>query len=379
VKKELLRPSRISALALCLVLVAALALPYLSPRQVSAAALTSRKLTLGSSTGNTATTWTFQFNAPGTTALNGISFQICEEAAGSCTTPNSWANTGAALTSLTYNGSSQAGWTVDNTGAGGAQFIGIKNNSSATATANPIVVTFSSVTNPDTNNETFFARIATFTGDDFTTQLDTGVVAASTAEQIDLTGTMPESLVFCTGAAVSLTGGLPDCSTATAGSVSFNQLFSPIDTAWTISQMAASTNASTGYIITVIGATMTSGGNTIGAIGGTAEDAILAKPGGQFGLNLVANTTTPSITGSEDENPDSNGTNYRGQPSAPFATPDNFAFQANTTQQVAASDDATLGPTDAQRFTVSYIVNVPGSQAAGTYTTTLTYICTPTF
>jgi hypothetical protein len=363
-------------LLLVAVLLVSSTLYTLSNKKVYAAQLTSRKVTLGSSAGNTATTWTFSFSAPGSSALNGIAFQVCDKAAGACVTPSGWANTGATFTSLTYNGSTQAGWTLDNAGAGGAQYLGIKNNSSATATANPIVATFSSVTNPNTSNEAFYIRITTFTGDDFTTPLDSGVVAASTAEQIVLTGTMPESLIFCTGESITMVGTIPDCSSATPGTISFNQLFDPTDTAWAVSQMAASTNAGSGYVITVNGPTMTSGSSTIPAIGGSATASNIGV--GQFGLNLQANTT-PAVTGSEDENPDSNGTNYKGQPSAPFATPDQFAFQANTVQQVAASDDGGAGATDSQRFTVSYIVNVSGSQTAGTYTSTLTYICTPTF
>ena len=38
-----------------------------------------------------------------------------------------------------------------------------------------------------------------------------------------------------------------------------------------------------------------------------------------------------------------------------------------------------LVPHEAQVYTASYIVNVAGNTYAGTYTTTLTYICTPTF
>jgi len=36
-------------------------------------------------------------------------------------------------------------------------------------------------------------------------------------------------------------------------------------------------------------------------------------------------------------------------------------------------------PSNANLFTNSYIVNVAGSQAAGLYTSTMTYICTATF
>ena len=333
-----LSPRRTVWLLLAFWIIASTALFTLSNKNVYAAQLTSRRLTLGSAVPSTATTWTFQFDAPGTTALNGIAFQICTTATGTCTAPGTganWSNSGSSFTSLTYNGSSQASWTLDNS----AGFLRAKNNSSSTATANPIVATFSSVTNPDVANQTFYARITTYTGDDFTGALDTGVVAASTSAAIVLTGYMPESLVFCTGGTVSLNAGLPDCSTATSGNITLPD-FSPTAVSAAISQMAASTNASSGYSITVFGATLTSGGNSINAIGGSSEASLPGKIGGQFGLNLKDNAT-PNF-GSE-VTPSTNGTNYKGQAKSPFATADQFAFQASTAQQVAASDNGGAG------------------------------------
>src|SRR6185437_3698434 len=95
----------------------------------------------------------------------------------------------------------------------------------------------------------------------------------------------------------------------------------------------------------------------------------------QFGLNLKDNTTASSnpAVGTEVA-PASNGANYNGEASTNYDTVDSFKYGDGN--QVA--DSNSLG-TDAQIFTVSYIVNVPGSQPAGTYSTTLTYICTPTF
>ena len=98
----------------------------------------------------------------------------------------------------------------------------------------------------------------------------------------------------------------------------------------------------------------------------------------QFGLNLKANTTTTSTPAIGTEvAPAANGTNYRGQAITGYSAVDTFKFV--TADSVANSANGGAGGTDAQIFTVSYIVNVPGSQPAGTYTTTLTYICTPTF
>jgi hypothetical protein len=205
---------------------------------------------------------------------------------------------------------------------------------------------------------------------------------------------MPESLIFCTGATIDVSAtNLPQCATATSGAVSFNQLFSPQSTTWATSQMAASTNATTGYVVVVNGATLTSGSNTIAPIGGTA--AASSTGAGQFGMNFVDDSadttigtastnpityyTDPASHGGGDVYPAPNGTNYRGQAKPNFDTASSYAFAAGSGNTVAASDNGSAGPTDGQRFTATYIVNVPGSQPAGTYTTTLTYICTPTF
>jgi hypothetical protein len=233
-----------------------------------------------------------------------------------------------------------------------------------------------SVTNPTTANQTFYVRISTFAATNATGgTTDTGTVAASTATQITLTGVMPESLIFCVGGTVSTTAGIPDCTTATSGAISFNQLFSPTAAATATSQMAASTNASSGFAITVNGATLTSGSNTIPAMSSAAAAAV---GNGQFGMNLMANTTassTPAVGTAIA--PAANGTTYKGQPLAGYNTADIFKFNSGDT--IANSANGGAGPTNAQIYTTSYIVNVTGSQTAGTYTTTLTYVCTSTF
>jgi hypothetical protein len=139
--------------------------------------------------------------------------------------------------------------------------------------------------------------------------------------------------------------------------------------------LAASTNAGSGYAITVNGATLTSGANTIPALTSAAAAAV---GNGQFGINLMANTTassTPAVGTAV--TPAANGTTFKGQPLAGYNTADTFKF--NDGDSIANSADGGAGPTNAQIFTVSYIVNVTGSQTAGTYTTTLTYICTATY
>jgi hypothetical protein len=371
-------PPRLRIILSILLLLGAVIVPAFLPMSASAAQITARSLTLqagpsdgGSEPGGVVHHF-FQFNLPavGNPNVGSIRFLYCTTASGTCTTPTGLVTTNATLGSE----SGATGFSIDTADVNGSPYL--TRSAAAIPAGTPVSYQLQTITNPTTTNQTFFVRISTFASTDTTgAAIDTGTVAASTATQIVLDGTMPESLVFCTGATIGLTAGVPDCSTATAGTISFNQLFSPTDTATTTSQMAASTNAGSGYAITVNGATLTSGSNTISAM---AASAAGVKGTGQFGLNLKANTVATSnpAVGTEVA-PAANGTNYKGQAATDYNTVDNFKFVTGNT--VANSANAGAGATDAQIFTVAYIVNVPGSQAAGTYTSTLTYICTPTF
>lgn len=324
----------------------------------------------------------FDFTVPTAGNIGSIQFMYCTTASNpsadpdTCTTPDGLDTTTATLGN--EDGSAATGFSmVTNTidAPNGTVYL---TRSAATVAANDVLsYQINGVKNPTTTNQAFFVRISTFASTDTTgTAIDTGTVAATTATQIELTGTMPESLIFCTGGEISTNGGgIPDCSTATSGAVTFDQLFSPTDTATATSQMAASTNAATGYNITVAGATLTSGSNTIPAMG-TAE--LPVEGTSQFGMNLKANTTAVSTTPVGIEvTPASNGTDLRGRANTGYNAADTFKFTPG--DSVAASNFNTPGPTNAQIFTASYIVNVAGSQPAGTYVTTLTYVCTATF
>ena len=346
--------------------------------------ITSRTLTLSSSSpsaSNATTTYTFTFTVGNTsTAVKSVGIQICDDAAGTCNAPTGFTNASATLASQPTGLGAGSGWTI-NGSPGTTHELDIANASNSTNPSGSQTIVFGNVQNPTTANHAFYARITTYS-DSYTTAIDNGVVAGSTANPIVLTGTMPESLMFCTGQSVSTTNSIPDCSTATSGNISFNQLFSPSATSYATSQMAASTNAQSGYAITVAGATLTSGSNTIPAMTSATTSAIGT---GQFGLNLAldtaANAATPTPSPLSADVTPTGGTFQKGQPLAGFNTGGNAAtaqykFNDSAANSVADSQSAA---TDPQIFTATYIVNVAGHQAAGTYTTTLTYICTPTF
>ena len=334
--------------------------------------ITVRSLTLigvganGGSKPGVAANNRFTFTVPsvGSPNMGSIKFEYCTTAAvTACSGP-----TGLNAASATFGNETGSSVTGFSMGARTANSV-IITRTAASVSANSVVsVQINNVVNPTATNTTFYVRISTYTGTDGSTGLtDTGTVTASTADQIDFSGVMPETLVFCTGVTVAT-----NCSSTTNAVINLG-LFSPTTVVTATSQMAASTNAGQGYVITVSGATLTSGSNTVTAIGSTAA---ASSPGSsQFGLNLRANTTTTSTPAvGTDVDPAVAG-DYHGAPSANYNTVDSFAFAPGAATTVASSST----PSAAQRYTVSYIVNVPGNLPPGTYTTTLTYICTPTY
>jgi hypothetical protein len=88
-----------------------------------------------------------------------------------------------------------------------------------------------------------------------------------------------------------------------------------------------------------------------------------------FGINLKSNAT-PSV-----------GSNVsHGSGSSVGTAVGNYntsnAFTFNTGDTVANTGSA---PSDFDTYTVSYVADVSGFTAQGNYSTTFTYICTPTF
>ncbi len=389
-------------LLFAVLLMATLVIQVILPKQSFAAQITARSLTLEKSSsdltkyggsrasgmvgGGGTVDHFFQFTLPGGNSVGSIKFQYCTTAATTtlldCTVP-----AGLNTTSITVT--TETGWSgvaVNNT-TNGVPYIYKAGGATAVGANQAVTYRLHNVVNPSANNTSFYVRITTYNSTDTTgAELDRGVVTASTAEAIVLDGTMPESLVFCTGETIATTAGVPDCASPlnTDGIISFDRLFSPADTAIATSQMAASTNAGGGYAITVNGTTLMSGTNFIDAIDGAdPNDSRLGIS--QFGLNLVLNgadsadLTDPDV--GANVAPAYDGANYRGAPVAAsgYDVKDQYRYVSSEVVANSSSAGAGQGATNAQIYTVSYIANVPGNQPAGNYTTTLTYICTPTF
>ena len=379
-------------LAVAILLTATFVQGYQAPT-ANALGFSTRSLTLqpglvyGGSTPAQDVNHEFTFIAPTSTAVQSIMFEYCDQAADPdptgievCNAPSGLdAGTGVTL-------SAPGGWSIGASAPSNtAPYITRATPADISA---GITVTFLAVLNPTAINTTFFVRIKTYTTADRSGSItDRGTVAASTARPIVVKGTMPESLVFCTGENIDMIGvsTVPDCTTATDGEVYFDTLFSPQVTSKAQSEMAASTNAGAGYVITISGPTLTTGiSTTIAAMGTPGSPGTPAAPAlgvAQFGINLVDNGVFgppyPDIGAGVTSA--ANGTNFKGQAAAGYDTVDAYLFDPAGGDTVANSFNGGAGGSDGQIFTVSYIVNVPGSQPAGDYETTLTYICTPTF
>lgn len=330
----------------------------LLPGLANAAQITNRKVTLGSSQPSVSTSHNYTFTAPSATTVQSIDFTYCTNPSGTCNLPSGLTTTAAALNGSPANLGSGGTWTVGGSPTNGR--IQIANASNTGSPSAGTTVNFNTITNPSisgNNQNTFYIRMVTYSDANWTTPIDSGVVAGSVTNQIQVTASVDETLNFC----AFQTG--TTCANGSGTTVALGTLSSSTATSGT-SKLVAGTNATSGYAIQYTGTTLTSNGNTIAATGTTG--ATSATGSSQFGINLVANTT-PSVG--------SAASGGSGSASANYATANTFSFVPSTLTQVASASAATSDTL----YTVAYLANISAAQPAGAYSTTLTYICTATF
>lgn len=115
------------------------------------------------------------------------------------------------------------------------------------------------------------------------------------------------------------------------------------------------TNAATGLSVTVSGTTLTSGANTISAIGPASA---LSTPGTeQFGINVIY----------------SSGSAPAANEVVPYDDPTMYAYDSG--DEIIES----AGEINSTVFDVNYIANITSATESGTYSTTLTYTATANF
>lgn len=197
-----------------------------------------------------------------------------------------------------------------------------------------ITLSGSGITNPSTAASYEIALGGTF-GDSATVEV--GIVDNAS---VAVTATVDESLAF------SMTGN----------SISFGTLSSLSATTGTNS-FTISTNATGGYVTTVKGATLTSGSDTITAVGSTAATSTAGTE--QFGINITAS----GGVGAVDSTYAGTGAQY------------GYGATSSTADTVASSS----APSDATTYSATYVANIAATTQPGSYTATLVYVTTGTF
>jgi len=383
-------------------------IPILSRNAYATAGLlTSRSIEMSSSVANqTAVQYTISFKtATGGVPLEGIVVDFCDDTplintSCSYTSGKSINLTSVALSSIAGpSDTTLAHWIVGNT----SPLLVLSNQNAADQTnvsaGTQVTIIITGVQNPNYSacsggtppNCSFYARILTYAAysgatsyapTTIGTPTDEGGIALSTNQAITVTSKVQEQLTFCvyTGANCAAGGGsviLGD----TQGVLYTSGPFVDKSTTYTIS-----TNAINGLTVRMLGNTLTSGSNTINAIGGTAASS--ATGTSQFGLcsyvsastamtltitspynNAACNTTTQSAGPGQTGTPGGNGT-------AQFA----FDTTQTTTTYGASLASASAGSSAGSATgVIAMIGNTSVTQQAGLYSTTLTFVCTATY
>ncbi len=141
-------------------------------------------------------------------------------------------------------------------------------------------------------------------------------------------------------------------------------------TATGTSGFSVRTYLNSSYVVYMLTDTLTSeGGATIDPMSSATTSSVGTE---QFGINLVANTG-PVAQGA-DPAPFPDATFATGEAATGYDTANNYKF--NKTDIIAQSNSNGWGQTD---FTVSYIVNISPTTAAGLYSTVQNIVITATY
>lgn len=330
------------------------AIATVTPFYTAAAAdLLNRRVTIGTSQPSEITTHAFSFTLNSSSSIGSVEFEYCDNSpaiGGPCVPPP-----GLDVSSVNLiNQTGETGFSIHP--ATNTNRI-VLTRAPAAAAAQPVAYDFSNVVNPSDQPQTVYVRLSTFASDDATgPRTDAGAVVFYITVDLSVTGFVPPYLTFCAGVTVAA-----NCSTSTGSSIDFGELLRTLPSVAT-SQYAASTNDPGGYSVSVHGNTMTSGNNLIPALGANDNSTVGTS---QYGLNLRQNNS-PTIG----SNPQGSGT---GVVAPGYNAANSFRF--NSGETLSYSDL----PTEFNRFTVSYLVNVSQAQLPGVYVTTMTYVAIADF
>ncbi len=319
--------------------------------RAAAAELTNRAVIITTAVTGAVTDHQFKFNFVSPDDVGSVAFQYCTTPLyeDTCAAPSGLDASNATL-------SSQFGQTGFVLGTTSSNSIIISRNS-ASVVPGAAGYSFNNVVNGSLANTTTFVRISTYASNDGNGPvIDKGTVAFTLAPSLAVSAFVPPFLAMCAGVTVSI-----GCDSSNGNGINLGHLLAT-QAATGTTQVAAATNDASGYALTAEGTTLTSGNNVIPAL----NQPTISSPGtGQFGINLRANSS-PAV-GNDEEG---TGTAIA---AAGYGQANLFKYHPGDTIISASTS------TNYNRFTVSYLVNIPFGQPAGVYTTTLTYLATASF
>lgn len=211
--------SRLFFVCLAFLLSVSLLPSVLSGKALAAGQITNRSLTLNSAVaGKTGVTYTFSFRTVTTADIKGMKFIACTTAIGSypggvCTAP-----AGINFNVGSFNNGATAGFTDsanafanDPTGAGDCVPSPTNHNilclnrsttsGNDTNTATNKTIQFTGITNPTTENTSFYVGIITYSDSAYTAAniVDAGTTAAAIVSTLQVNARVAETLNFCVG------------------------------------------------------------------------------------------------------------------------------------------------------------------------------------
>lgn len=288
----------------------------------------------------------------------------------STATTNATKPTGMSTTASskgTFSGLTDGSWTSYASAADGTIQLEYGTGQAVT-TGTTAVLPINGINNPS-SAATYYATITTY--DTLTTHScsgprDTIVVAFATTAGITASVTVDSSLTFAvnsqgTGVGVSQTGTDTSTVITTATTIPFGHLAANT-VAVAAQQLQVSTNAQNGYTIYA---------SSSGALNDGLGHTIADWTGSNATPSTLAASTSVSKFGytSHSQTLSGSATRFNGDLYAGFTL----------TGAEIAGNAASPGPVDTQNTIVGYKVNVSNTQQAGTYTTNIGLVATPTY
>ncbi|MFO0882388.1 MAG: hypothetical protein U0491_02975 [Candidatus Saccharimonadales bacterium] len=410
-------------LSIVALLVAAL-VPALFASRAKAASVTSRKITMSTSKWSaTSVTYAVSFNVSSSWSgnLDGIAIDFCDNTPiigdTTCTAPGGFSVGAGTFSSFQVNGSAVGGtYTAGQLNTNRTFTLSYTSGAHAAPTAGQSVTfNVTGVTNPNTGNHTFYARIYTYNAAAGATGytvanpsngaavIDSGGIALSTANDLIITAKVQERLQFCvTTAAQCSTAGTEKDTTTTNRTVSINlgDTNGVLDTASNYVnsnvKLYIQTNAQGNAVVVVKGDTLCnpmptfgttcsgSGGTSIAAIG--ASQASYATGTEQFGFcaTTSAGVTVAAPYGDGVANQDtttqcSAAPNNSGTGTTNTSTTTKYGFDATNTNGATGSTVLTKTPGAVTSHTLAFMGSIANTTKAGIYGTTLQFIATGTY